>query len=58
MHDLETRSANVSRDLTQMDRSMSETLNAFRMPIVLPALGGAGVGAFVAILLWRLLAGA
>ena len=61
VHNVETRSANVSRDLVQMDRSMSETLNAFRMPIVIPALAGgllgAAGGAFVAILLWQLLAG-
>ena len=61
VHNVETRAANVSRDLVQMDRSMSETLNAFRMPIVIPALVGglvgAGVGAFIAVLIWRLLAG-
>jgi len=61
VHNVETRAANVSRDLVQMDRSMSETLNAFRMPIVLPALAGglvgAGGGAFIAVLIWRLLAG-
>ena len=61
VHNVETRSANVSRDLVQMDRSMAETLNAFRMPIVIPALAGgllgAAGGAFVAILLWQLLAG-
>ena len=40
---------------------MSETLIAFRMPIILPALTGgvvgAGGGAFIAVLIWRLLAG-
>lgn len=61
VHTVETRAANVSRDLVQMERSMSDTLNAFRMPIILPALVGglvgAGGGAFIALVLWRLLAG-
>lgn len=61
VHTVETRAANVSRDLVQMDRSMSDTLNAFRMPIILPALVGglvgSGGGALIAIVLWRLLAG-
>lgn len=61
VHTVETRAANVSRDLVQMERSMSDTLNAFRMPIILPTLVGglvgAGGGAFIALVLWRLLAG-
>ena len=58
IHDVESRSASIARDLQQMDRSFDETLKTFKLPIVLPAavggLVGGGVGAFLLLLIWRL----
>ena len=60
IHDVESRSSSIARDLQQMDRSFDETLKTFKLPIVLPAavggLVGGGVGAFLLLLLWRLFA--